>query len=123
VSGEEIAMTKTFAEYARERRAQMSPEGLEAERVFQTAYAFGRVISEARKARHLRQTDLAELSGIAQADISRIERGQVAPTTPTLLKLAEALGAQIQLVLPVGPSSSDESTAARDIVALNVLHA
>jgi ribosome-binding protein aMBF1 (putative translation factor) len=123
VSGEEIAMTKTFAEYARERRAQMSPEGLEAERVFQTAYAFGRVISEARKARHLRQTDLAELSGIAQADISRIERGQVAPTTPTLLKLAEALGAQIQLVLPVGLSSSDESTAARDIVALNVLHA
>jgi len=27
-------MARTFAEYARERRAQMSPEGLEAERVF-----------------------------------------------------------------------------------------
>jgi len=122
VGREEIAMAKTFAEYARERRAQMSPEGLEAERVFQTAYAFGRVISEARKARHLRQTDLAELSGIAQADISRIERGQIAPTTPTLLKLAEALGAQIQLVLPIGESAADEAGAPREVVALSVVH-
>jgi transcriptional regulator with XRE-family HTH domain len=113
-------MAKTFAEYARERRARMSSEGLEAERAFQTAYAFGRVISEARKARHLRQTDLAELSGIAQADISRIERGQIAPTTHTLLKLAEALAAQIQFVLPFEPTSSDEE---REVVVLNVLHA
>lgn len=116
-------MTKTFADYARERRAQMGPEGREAERIFRAAYEFGQVIYGARKARGLRQADLADLSGIAQADISRIERGQIAPTTPTLLKLAEALGAQIQFVLPVEPSSSDESTVARDVVALNVLHA
>lgn len=76
----------------------MRPEGREAERIFRAAYAFGRVIYSARKVRNLRQSDLAELSGIAQADISRIERGMIAPTTPTLLKLAEALGAQIQFV-------------------------
>jgi transcriptional regulator with XRE-family HTH domain len=46
-------------------------------------------IYAARKVRSLRQSDLAELSGIAQADISRIERGQIAPTTPTVLKLAD----------------------------------
>jgi len=79
------------------------------------------VISEARKARGLRQTDLAELAGIAQADISRIERGQVAPTTHTLLKLAEALGAQIQLVVPISENEPGETDAA--VVALKVVHA
>lgn len=114
-------MAKTFAEYDRERRAEMSPEDLEAVRIFDAAYAFGRVIFDARKARRLRQTDLAALSGIAQADISRIERGQIAPTTPTLLKLAEALGAQIQFVLPVEGTTTGEAPNARDVVALNVL--
>lgn len=116
-------MAKTFAEYAREREARMSPEGREAERIFRAAYAFGQVIYAARKARGLRQADLAELSGIAQADISRIERGQIAPTTLTLLKLAKALGAQIQLVMPVGESGGAETGAAREGVALNVVHA
>jgi transcriptional regulator with XRE-family HTH domain len=116
-------MAKTFAEYARERRAQLGPEGREAERIFRAAYEFGQVIYGARKARGLRQVDLADRSGIAQADISRIERGQIAPTTPTLLKLAEALGAQIQFVLPLEVDATPESIDERAIVALNVLSA
>jgi ribosome-binding protein aMBF1 (putative translation factor) len=116
-------MGKTFAEYARERDTKLSPEGREAVRVFEAAYAFGRVISEARKARHLRQTDLAELSGIAQPDISRIERGQITPTTPTLVKLAEALGAQIQFVVPVGDSKPSSTKGPGEVVALNVVSA
>ena len=116
-------MAKTFAEYAREREAQMGSEGRGALRIFDAAYQFGQVIYGARKARGLRQADLADRSGIAQADISRIERGQIAPTTPTLLKLAEALGAQIQFVLPVGQNSSDEANEAREVVALNVVTA
>ncbi len=113
-------MAKTFADYAQERRAAMGPEGREAERIFRTAYGFGRVIHSARKARNLRQSDLAELSGIAQADISRIERGMIAPTTPTLLKLAEALGAQIQFVIPATASAPAEQ---RELISLNVLSA
>lgn len=116
-------MAKTFAEYARERRAQMSPEERELGRIFEAAAAFGQVIYGARKARNLRQADLAELTGISQADISRIERGQIAPTTPTLLKLAEALGAQIQFVVPVGDAAADTSDAAHDLVALTVVGA
>ena len=116
-------MAKTFAEYARERRASMDPEGREAERVFRAAYAFGQAIYAARKARGLRQADLAELSGIAQADISRIERGQIAPTTPTLLKLADALGAQIQFVLPTGDGASAEASGDREVFALNAVGA
>ncbi len=107
-------MAKKFSEYARERRADQSAEGREAERVFRAAYAFGHVIYSARKARNLRQSDLAELSGIAQADISRIERGQVAPTTQTLLKLTTALGVEIQFVL------TEAGTAPADSISLRV---
>ncbi len=116
-------MAKTFAEYARERRAGMDPEDREAERVFRAAYAFGQAIYAARKARGLRQSDLAERSGIAQADISRIERGQIAPTTPTLLKLADALGAQIQFVLTTGDDASAETTGDLEVFALNAVGA
>lgn len=116
-------MAKTFAEYAREREAQMSPDGREAVRIFDAAYAFGQAIYAARKARGLRQIDLAELSGIAQSDISRIERGQIAPTAPTLLKLADALGAQIQFVLPAGDSASAEGSGDSEVFALNVVGA
>ena len=113
-------MAKTFDEHARERRARMGPEGKAAERVFRAAYAFCQVIYSARKARNLRQSDLAELSGIPQADISRIERGQIAPTTPTLFKLAEALGAEIQFVLPPDGNTCGVD---RDLITLKVLSA
>lgn len=116
-------MAKTFDEYMRERRATMGPEGREAERIFRAAYAFGQVIYSARKARNLRQSDLAELSGIAQADISRIERGQIAPTVPTLLKLADALGAQIQFVLPTGDGTAGDATGDSEVFALNAVGA
>lgn len=113
-------MTKKFSEYARERRAGRGSKGREAERVFRAAYAFGHVIYSARKARNLRQSDLAELSGVAQADISRIERGQIAPTVPTLLKLADALGVQIQFVLLPGEDTATDADSVREVFALSV---
>lgn len=45
------------------------------------------------------QQQLAKLSGVAQADISRIERGLITPTLPTLMRLVEALDARIALIL------------------------
>ena len=50
---------------------------------------------------------------MTQADISRIERGQVAPTTQTLLKLTTALGVEIQLVLAESGVSRAESISLR----------
>lgn len=47
----------------------------------------------------MNQTELAKRSGVTQADISRIERGLLAPTTPTLMRLAEGLNARISLEL------------------------
>jgi ribosome-binding protein aMBF1 (putative translation factor) len=110
-------MPKPFAEYARERESTMSPDELEVVRAFDQAAAFGSVILGARKARGLRQSDLAELSGVTQADISRIERGQVAPTTQTLLKLTTALGVEIQFVLTATGTAPADSISLRVPVA------
>jgi ribosome-binding protein aMBF1 (putative translation factor) len=46
-----------------------------------------------RRRRGITQRRLSELSGIQQADISRIERGETQPTTVTARRLADALGA------------------------------
>jgi transcriptional regulator with XRE-family HTH domain len=47
------------------------------------------------------QKQLADRSGVQQADISRIERGEMAPTGPTFGKLAQALGVGFGFYKPV----------------------
>jgi XRE family transcriptional regulator, regulator of sulfur utilization len=42
---------------------------------------------------------LADLSGVTQADISRIERGLLAPTAPTIMRLVEALNGELRIDL------------------------
>jgi transcriptional regulator with XRE-family HTH domain len=110
-------VAKTFAEYAREREVQMSPESRELGRAFDAAAMFGSLIYRARKVRRLRQIDLAEASGVTQADISRIERGMIVPKVTTLLKLVEALDAQLQFVLLPDDELADDQ---RDLVTLKV---
>jgi transcriptional regulator with XRE-family HTH domain len=53
---------------------------------------------ERRELLGLTQTELAEKTGIDQGDISRIERGSIYPNEKTLLRLADALGAQWRMV-------------------------
>lgn len=49
----------------------------------------------------LTQKQLADRAGVQQADISRIERGEMAPTGPTFGKLAQALGVGFGFYKPV----------------------
>lgn len=49
-------------------------------------------LKEFRKGRGLSLEQLAEMSGVSRSAISKIERGEVTPTTSNLAKLAEALG-------------------------------
>jgi DNA-binding XRE family transcriptional regulator len=66
-----------------------------------------------RHRRGLTQRQLSQLSGIQQADISRIECGETQPTTVTARRLADALGADFGFyeidsagnTIPVEPSS------------------
>ncbi|MCI6377067.1 MAG: helix-turn-helix domain-containing protein, partial [Clostridiales bacterium] len=45
----------------------------------------------------LTQKQLAEKTGIAQADISKLESGNANPSLRTLRRLAEGMGMQIKL--------------------------
>lgn len=92
-------MAKKYNTYSAQRRARLDPEGKEAVEVFSHAYAMGTALVEARQERALTQRALAELSGVQQADISRMERGILAPTTSTLLRLVEALDARLVIEL------------------------
>lgn len=75
--------------------AQRLSTQLEAETNAQEA--LGRQLAEARKSADLTQPELAEQTGLQQADISRIEHGLGNPTRDTLLKLVDALGMEIVL--------------------------
>lgn len=45
----------------------------------------------------LTQKELSELTGIAQADLSKIENGNANPSLKTLKRLAEGLGKKLQI--------------------------
>lgn len=94
-------MTETFDDFFSELVAEAEAEGpgavaeLEALRLH---YSLARQLIECRHEKHLTQKQLAELSGIDQAEISRIDRGQANPTAATLGALTGALGVDVQLV-------------------------
>lgn len=54
-------------------------------------YQLVRSLVAARKERHMTQKDLAEKTGINQADISKIETGNANPALSTLKRLAEGM--------------------------------
>lgn len=56
-----------------------------------------RALIAARKEKGLTQKELSELTGIAQADLSKIENGNANPSLKTLKRLAEGLGKKLQI--------------------------
>jgi len=66
----------------------------------------GRAISLARESRKMTQRSLAELTGIDQSDISKIERGLANPSVATLEKIATALGSTLNLTLDIAETTS-----------------
>lgn len=55
---------------------------------------------EARRAKNLTQAELAQLVGMNQAEISRLERPNANPRLSTLLKVTQALGLEFKVVFP-----------------------
>jgi DNA-binding XRE family transcriptional regulator len=70
----------------------------------------GEILTIRRAELHLSQARLAELTGISQADISRIERGKGNPTLNTIRKILDAL--QLFLTACPVPSSPPSSVLA-----------
>ena len=52
-------------------------------------------LAELREAANLSQRQAAKRAGVDQADLSRIESGQVTPSLPTLLRLLDVVGGML----------------------------
>jgi transcriptional regulator with XRE-family HTH domain len=75
----------------------LSQEERAALATFRGHYAIANQLLQLRHDRGLSQAELSRLTGIAQAEISKIERGITEPRTGTLSKLAFCLDAQVAL--------------------------
>lgn len=97
-STEPQTQSTDFAAYVREVEDRATPDeraGLDAAR---SRFRLGARLLQQRLAAGMTQQQLASASGVSQADISRIERGQANPTTETLEALASPLGVALDLV-------------------------
>lgn len=64
-----------------------------------------RAIIEGREANDLTQKQLADATGITQADISRLENGTGNPSLRTLKRLASGMGMQLKIeFVPAAPA-------------------
>lgn len=91
-------MARTLNDYLAQSKKANTAEVSAARAVFDQAYGVARQLMDLREKHHLTQAELSEKTGIPQAQISRIERGSVSPTTATVAKLAEALDADVRIV-------------------------
>lgn len=60
-------------------------------------FAMIQALIDARKGMGMTQKELAEKTGIAQGDISKIEHGKVNVSLATLKRLAEGMGKQLKI--------------------------
>ena len=64
----------------------------------------GTLIAQARRERGLTQKELSERTGIAQADISKLENGNANPSLRTLQRLAAGMGMQVKIEFIPAPA-------------------
>ena len=77
---------------------QMENPGFRAEyEALEPEFSIIQAMIDARKASGLTQKELAERTGIAQADISKMENGSANPSLRTLRRLAAGMGMQLKL--------------------------
>lgn len=94
-------MKTSFDDFYRELEAEAEaggPDAVAELEAFRLHFSLARQLLERRLEQNLTQKQLAELSGVDQAEISRIERGQGNPTTTTLGALTRVLGVDMRLV-------------------------
>ena len=88
-------MGKNFRETLNQ---QMQNPGFKAEwDASEAEYQIIKSLFEVRQRKDITQKQLSERTGIAQADISRIENGNANPSLQTLVRLAEGLGAKLKI--------------------------
>ena len=78
---------------------------------FPAAQTLGGALIAAREKRGLSQSDVARLTGIAQAQLSRYESDAVYPRSAALAKIADALGVTVTDLLAEGDAPKRPSTS------------
>jgi ribosome-binding protein aMBF1 (putative translation factor) len=94
-----------YSQVVSARRGRLTEQGQEQAKVFDRGARLAGDVLALRLARGWTQTELAERSGISQADISRIERGLSNATEATLGRLAEVLGAELHMTAKASASA------------------
>lgn len=88
-------MSTNFKDYLNE---QLQDPAFKAEYdALEPEFAIIQAMINARKASGLTQKELAEKTGIAQGDISKLENGSANPSIRTLQRLAAGMGMKLQL--------------------------
>lgn len=93
-------MSNKFKEFLDEIDAEASAEGTQAVAelaLFDERYKLAHELIGRRRQLKLTQSKLARISGIGQAEISKIEGGRSNPTLDTLSALAHALKCELSL--------------------------
>lgn len=62
----------------------------------------GGKIADLRKARGMTQQQLADMAGLAQQNLARVETGRYSSRLDTLAAIAEALGCQVEFIIKDG---------------------
>jgi DNA-binding XRE family transcriptional regulator len=75
-----------------------SPAAVAELRAFDDRFRLASELLYARKTAKLSQKELSVRSGVQQAEISKIERGEVVPTLTTMNKLLQPLGRRLAVV-------------------------
>ena len=85
----------SFHEYLKEQMTD--PEFKREYDALEPEFAIIQALIDARKASGLTQKQLAEITGIAQADISKLENGNANPSLRTLQRLASGMGTSLKI--------------------------
>lgn len=85
-----------FSEY-KEKKLQ-DPEFRKEYDALESEFDIIQAMIDARKQSGLTQKELAERTGINQADISKLENGTANPSIRTLRRLADGMGMKVKLV-------------------------
>ena len=85
----------TFNDFLKERL--QDPEFKKEYDALGPEFSIVQAMIDARRASGLTQKQLSERTGIAQADISKLENGNANPSLRTLQRLAAGMGTQIKI--------------------------
>lgn len=98
----------TLQEY--KKKKMQDPEFAKAYRDVQPEMQVIRALIEARTEENLTQKELAEKTGIDQAEISKLENGTRNPSIKLLQRIADGLG--MELVISFRPKKNSDRTPA-----------